>query len=154
MKTFQPKAKEVVRAWHLLDAKGQVLGRLATQAAIYLMGKHKASYSTHMDSGDFVVILNAEKVEVTGKKEGQKMYQTHSGYPGGFKEKTYQQMMAVHPERILEHAVAGMLPDNRLKDERMLRLKVVVGSTNPYQKQIDTNVTNGENTHVTNKDSE
>lgn len=136
MKTFQPKAKEVTREWHLLDAKDAILGRLATQAAIFLMGKHKATYSTHMDSGDFVVILNAEKVEVTGTKEKNKMYRTHSGYPGGFKEKTYQQMMAVHPERILEHAVSGMIPDNKLKSERMLRLKVVVGDKNPYEKQV------------------
>lgn len=136
MKTFQPKAKEVKREWHLLDAKGAVLGRLCTQAAVFLMGKHKATYSTHMDSGDFVVIINAEKVEVTGKKDQQKAYRTHSGYPGGFKEKSYQQMMAVHPERIVEHAVSGMIPDNRLKDERMLRLKVVVGDKNPYEKQL------------------
>jgi len=135
-KTFQPKAKEVEREWHLLDAKDAILGRLATQAAIFLMGKHKSTYSTHMDSGDFVVIVNAEKIEVTGKKEKDKMYRTHSGYPGGFKEKSYQQVKAVHPERILEHAVSGMLPDNRLKDERMLRLKIVVGSKNPYEKQL------------------
>lgn len=137
MKTYQPKAKEIKRQWHLLDAKGQILGRLCTQAAIFLMGKHKANYSTHMDSGDFVVIINAEKVEVTGKKDQQKAYRTHSGYPGGFKEKSYQQMMDVHPERIVEHAVLGMIPDNRLKDERMLRLKVVIGDKNPYEKQLE-----------------
>lgn len=135
-KTYQPKASEVKREWHLLDAKGATLGRLCTQAAIFLMGKHKATYSTHMDSGDFVVIINAEKVEVTGKKEGQKLYRRHSGYPGGFKEHTYQQVMAVHPERIIEHAVLGMIPDNKLKSERMLRLKVVVGDKNPYEKQL------------------
>src|SRR3990167_5146448 len=112
MKTYQPKAKEVVREWHLLDAKGEVLGRLCTKIATYLTGKHKATYSTHMDMGDFVVVLNAEKVEVTGKKDQQKVYQSHSGYPGGFKERSYQQIMDIHPERIIEHAVSGMLPNN------------------------------------------
>jgi large subunit ribosomal protein L13 len=136
MKTYQPKAKEVVREWHLLNAKGEVLGRLCTKIATYLTGKHKATYSTHMDMGDFVVVLNAEKVEVTGKKDQQKSYITHSGYPGGLKERSYRQVMDVHPERIIEHAVAGMIPDNRLKDPRMLRLKVVVGDKNPFEKQI------------------
>ena len=136
MKTYQPKAKEVVREWHLLDAKGEVLGRLCTKIATYLTGKHKATYSTHMDMGDFVVVLNAEKVEVTGKKDQQKVYQSHSGYPGGFKERSYQQIMDIHPERIIEHAVSGMLPNNRLRDPRMLRLKVVVGDKNPYEKQL------------------
>jgi large subunit ribosomal protein L13 len=136
MKTYQPKAKEVVRDWHLLDAKGEVLGRLCTKIATFLTGKHKATYSTHMDMGDFVVVLNAEKVEVTGKKDQQKAYITHSGYPGGYKEKSYRQVMDVHPERIIEHAVIGMLPNNRLRDPRMLRLKVVVGDKNPYEKQL------------------
>ena len=134
MKTFQPKAKEVKREWHLMDAKGEILGRLATQIAVFLMGKHKPSYSTHMDSGDFVVVLNAEKIEVTGKKDQKKVYRTHSGYPGGLKERSYQQVMAVHPERILGNAVAGMIPDNRLKDERLMRLKIVIGDKNPYEK--------------------
>jgi large subunit ribosomal protein L13 len=142
-KTYQPKAKEVVRSWHLLDAKGQILGRLATQIATFLMGKHKPTYSTHMDSGDFVVVLNVEKIEVTGRKENQKMYRSHSGYPGGFKEKSYKQVMAVNPERILENAVSGMIPDNRLKSDRMLRLKLVVGDKNPYEKQL--NLEKGEN---------
>jgi len=136
MKTYQPKEKEVIREWHLLDAKGEVLGRLCTKIATYLTGKHKATYSTHMDMGDFVVVVNAEKVEVTGKKGNQKVYRTHSGYPGGFKEKSYRQVMDVHPERIIEHAVLGMLPNNRLRDPRMLRLKVVVGDKNPYEKQL------------------
>ncbi len=137
MKTYQPKEKEVKRDWHLLDAKGEVLGRLSTKIATYLTGKHKANYSQHMDMGDFVVVLNAEKIEVTGKKALQKLYRRHSGYPSGYKERTYQQVMAVHPERILENAVAGMVPDNRLKDARLLRLKVVVGDKNPYTKQLE-----------------
>jgi large subunit ribosomal protein L13 len=136
LKTYQPKAKEVERKWHLLDAKGEVLGRLATKIAIYLTGKDKTTYSTHMDMGDFVVVINAEKVEVTGKKDQQKVYRTHSGYPGGLKERSYRQVMEAHPERIIEHAVLGMLPNNRLRDPRMLRLKVVVGDKNPYEKQL------------------
>ncbi len=136
MKTYQPKAKEVIREWHLLDAKGEVLGRLCTKIATYLTGKHKVNYSTQMDMGDFVVVINAEKVEVSGKKSLQKAYRTHSGYPKGFKEKSYQQVMDIHPERIIEHAVIGMLPNNRLRDPRMLRLKVVVGDKNPYEKQL------------------
>ena len=136
LKTYQPKAKEVKREWHLLDAKGKVLGRLCTEIATYLTGKHKATYSTHMDMGDFVVVLNAEKVEVTGKKDQQKSYIRHSGYPGGFKERSYQQVMDVHPERIIEHAVIGMLPNNRLRDPRMLRLKVVIGDKNPFANQF------------------
>lgn len=132
MKTFQPKESEVKRNWHLIDAKGEILGRLATKIAMILMGKTKADYSQHMDSGDFVVVLNAEKVVVTGKKSQQKVYRSHSGYPSGFKERKYSKVMEEHPERILEHAVAGMVPDNRLKAERMKRLNVVIGNENPY----------------------
>lgn len=135
-KTYQPKEKEVQRDWHLIDANREILGRLATKIATLLTGKNKATYSTHMDMGDFVVVINAEKVEVTGKKDQQKLYRRHSGYPGGYKERTFKQVMDVHPERIIENAVAGMLPDNRLKDARMLRLKVVVGDKNPYEKQL------------------
>ena len=134
-KTYQPKEKEVTRNWHLIDAKGEVLGRLSTKIANLLTGKGKTTFSNHMDMGDFVVVLNAEKVEVTGKKDQKKVYRTHSGYPGGFKEKSFQQVMDSHPERILEHSVSGMIPDNRLKDGRMLRLKLVVGDKNPYEKQ-------------------
>ncbi len=132
-KTFQPKEKEIKRAWHLIDAKGQVLGRLGTKVSGLLMGKGKATYAPHLDSGDFVVIINAEKVTVTGKKALQKVYRGHSGYPGGFKEVSFEKMLKEHPERIIEHAVKGMLPDNRLKKDRMARLKVVVGEDNPYE---------------------
>lgn len=136
MKTFQPKEKEITRSWHLLNAEDQILGRLSTQIAILLMGKHKATYSTHMDSGDYVVVLNAEKIEVTGKKASQKSYKSSSGYPGGFKDRKYSKVMKMHPERILEHAVSGMIPDNRLKDKRLARLKVIVGDKNPYEKEF------------------
>jgi len=133
MKTYQPTQKEVKRNWHLLDAKDAVLGRLATQVAVLLMGKHKAVYSAHMDSGDYVVVTNCEKVKLTGKKEEQKVYRGHSGYPGGLKEVALAKVRKEHPLRILEHAVSGMLPDNRLKADRMKRLKLIVGEKNPYK---------------------
>lgn len=132
MKTYQPKQKEVKRGWHLIDAKGQVLGRLATNVAILLMGKQKATYSTHMDSGDNVVITNAELIKTTGKKSLQKVYQSHSGYPGGFKEVTFSKMAKEHPSRIIEFAISGMLPDNRLKSDRMARLHVTKGEKHKY----------------------
>jgi len=136
MKTFSPTPKDVKREWHLIDANDQILGRLSTKIAGLLMGKGKATFSTHMDMGDFVVVINAEKIMVTGRKASQKVYITHSGYPGGFKSKKYSMMMEQHPERIIEHAVAGMLPINRLRDPRMLRLKVVAGDKNPYEKEF------------------
>lgn len=133
MKTYQPKQKEVSRNWHLIDAKGEVLGRLATKVAGLLMGKGKATFSTHMDVGDFVVVTNVEKIVVTGKKDLQKVYRSHSGYPGGLKEVSFAKMSETHPERILEHAVSGMLPDNRLKKDRLAKLKLLVGDKNPYE---------------------
>lgn len=123
MKTFQPKAKEIKRAKHVIDAQGQVLGRLASRIALLLTGKGKADYSPHLDSGDFVTVINAAKVELTGKKKLQKLYRRHSGYPGGFKEITFAQMNRERPEEVVRHAVAGMLPDNRLKKDRLARLK-------------------------------
>jgi large subunit ribosomal protein L13 len=136
MKTYQPKQKEVKKARHLLDAKDQVLGRLATKIAVLLMGKHKPNYSAHLDSGDFVTVVNCEKVKVTGKKSEQKVYRSHSGYPGGFKEVSFAKMMKEHPERIIKHAVSGMLPDNRLKKNRLARLKIIIGEKNPYKDKI------------------
>ncbi|MBP7118523.1 50S ribosomal protein L13 [Candidatus Woesebacteria bacterium] len=134
-KTYQPKASEVTRAWHLYDAKDQVLGRLASEIAMKLMGKHKPTYSAHMDSGDFVVVVNSELIAVTGRKELLKVYYGHSGYPGGFKEVAYSQVKRENPSRILELAVRRMLPVNRLRDERMARLRLVVGTENPYHGQ-------------------
>lgn len=132
-KTYQPKQKDIKRNWHVVDAKGEVLGRISTKIAQLLTGKGKADFSRHMDSGDNVVVINAEKVVLTGKKAKQKVYRSHSGYPGGFKERSFEKVMKEHPERILEHAVSGMVPDNRLKPERMKRLKIVVGDKNPYE---------------------
>ena len=131
-KTYQPKQKEIKRAWHLIDAKGEVLGRLASKVAILLMGKQKSTYSTHMDSGDNVVVINAEKIITTGKKAEQKVYRSHSGYPGGFKEVSFEKMSKEHPNRIIEFAVSGMLPDNRLKSDRMARLHVTKGEKHKY----------------------
>ncbi len=137
MRTYQPSSKEIKRVWRVMDAKDQILGRFATEVAKVLIGKDKVTYSTHMDSGDSVVILNSEKVRVTGRKASQKVYRSHSGYPGGFRERKFQKVMSEHPERILENAIKGMLPDNKLKDKRMGRLRVVVGDKNPYSDKIE-----------------
>jgi large subunit ribosomal protein L13 len=123
-KTYQPKAKDIKRNWHLVDARDKVLGRLSTEIAIYLMGKHKSGYSTHMDSGDYVVVINAKDVRLTGNKENQKTYVRHSGYPGGYKEIKISKLRSESPAKIIEHSVSGMLPENRLKRKRLVRLKV------------------------------
>lgn len=127
MKTDQLKKEEIKRQRHNLDAKDQILGRLATQIAGLLVGKGKSEYAFHLDVGDFVKVVNVEKVTVTGKKEVQKLYRRHSGYPGGFKVVNLAMMRQKHPERILKFAVAGMLPDNRLKKARLARLELVIG---------------------------
>lgn len=136
-KTYQPKVAEIKRNWHLIDAKAEVLGRLATKIATLLIGKHKADYSAHLDSGDFVVVINADKVTLTGKKTSQKRYYRHSGYPGGFKEISFEKMFSEKPARVIQLAVSGMLPDNRLKKGRMGRLKVTSGDHNPYQNRFE-----------------
>lgn len=133
MRTYQPKAKDIKRNWHLIDAKGQILGRIASGIVKYLIGKNKVSYVPHLDMGDYVVLLNSEKVKVSGKKEEQKKYYRHSGYPSGFKEVSYSKLKAKQPERIIMLAVKRMLPANRLRDKRMNRLKVIIGEKNPYQ---------------------
>src|SRR4030042_2518571 len=132
MKTYQPKKKEVEREWHLVDVKGKVLGRVASDIAMKLMGKNKVDYSSHMDNGSYVVVINAKGIVVTGKKEKQKVYRSHSGYPGGFKEVKYAKMFSESPAKIIQLAVKGMLPDNRLKDKRLARLKVFSGEKHPY----------------------
>lgn len=136
MRTYHTKLTDIKRKWHLFDAKDFVLGRLSTQASHLLMGKQKPNYSTNVDSGDYVVVINAEKVKLTGKKSLQKVYRSHSGYPGGFKEISFEKMLNDHPERIIENAVSGMLPDNRLKKNRMSRLKAVKGPENPYESKF------------------
>lgn len=140
MKTYQPKQKDVKREWHLIDVKGEVLGRTATRIATFLMGKHKATYSNHMDMGDWVVVKNADKIELTGKKREKKVYYTHSGYPGGLKEIKVSKLLKERPEKVIEKAVYGMLPDNRLKSKRMNRLKIYAGDRNPYAGKFEKEV--------------
>ncbi|HZK42062.1 MAG TPA: 50S ribosomal protein L13 [Clostridia bacterium] len=135
MKTYMPKASEIDRKWYLVDAEGMVLGRLATEIASILRGKNKAEYTPHMDMGDFVVVVNADKVVLTGKKEQQKLYRRHSGYPGGLREIPYERMMEKHPERVLENAVRGMLPKNTLGRAMFRKLKVYAGPNHKQQAQ-------------------
>ena len=136
MKSYTQKQSEVQRDWYIVDAEDQVLGRLSTQIATLLRGKHKPTFTPHIDGGDFVVVVNAEKIRVTGRKAGQKMYYRHSGYPGGFKKITYQRMMASHPDRIIRFAVKGMIPKTRLGRQLMGKLKVYAGPTHPHAAQL------------------
>lgn len=134
-KTFLPQKDAIEKKWWLVDAEGVVLGRLATRVADILRGKDKATYTPFFDTGDFVIIVNADKVKLTGNKEEQKMYYRHSGYMGGLKETTYKHMMAKHPERIVTHAVRGMLPKNRLNRKILTKLKVYAGSEHKHRAQ-------------------
>jgi large subunit ribosomal protein L13 len=136
MKTYSTKAKDVEHQWHVIDASGKTLGKLATQVANLLMGKHKPTFVPYLDTGDFVIVLNATKVKVTGKKPKQKTYYRHSLYPGGLKAETYEEMMATHPTRVIEHAVRGMLPHNRLGRAMFKKLKVYAGDSHPHQAQV------------------
>jgi large subunit ribosomal protein L13 len=136
MKTYSTKASDIKRQWHVIDASGKVLGKVATQAANLLMGKHNPLFSRHLDAGDYVVVTNAEKVRVTGNKLEQKFYYRHSGYPGGLKAVSLEEMLAASPDRVIEHAVKGMLPHNRLEAGMMKRLKVFAGEAHPYRGQI------------------
>jgi len=138
MKTYSTKASDIQRQWHVIDASGKVLGKLATQAATLLMGKHKPIFSPHLDTGDFVVIINAEKVQVSGGKEEKKVYYRHSGYPGGLKSVRLEEMMQTDPTRVIEKAVKGMLPTNRLRPVRLKKLKVYVGEAHPHLAQTGT----------------
>ena len=135
MKTYMPKASDVERNWYLVDAEGQVLGRLATGIATILRGKNKPEFTPHMDMGDFVVVVNADKVVLTGKKEQQKIYYRHTGYPSGLRKVPYERMMAKHPERVLESAVRGMLPKNSLGRAMFRKLKVYAGPNHNNQAQ-------------------
>jgi len=135
MKTYSTKASDIERQWHVIDASDKVLGRLATQVASLLMGKHKPIFSRNLDTGDFVVIINADKVRVTGNKAEQKLYYRHSGYPGGLKSISLEKMMQTYPTRVIEHAVKGMLPHNRLGSKMMKKLKVYAGEAHPHLAQ-------------------
>ena len=131
MKTVSVKAGDIKREWHTIDAADEVLGKLATRAANLLMGKHKPLFSRNADVGDFVVVTNAAKIQVTGNKAGQKLYRSHSGYPGGLKTVSMDKMMETYPERVIEHAVKGMLPKNHLNAKMMKRLRVYKGEAHP-----------------------
>jgi len=135
MSTSFPSAKEIRRAWHVIDAGNKVLGRVASQAATLLMGKHKPIYTPFLDTGDHVIIINAAKVRLTGAKEEQKVYRRHSGYPGGLVEITARKMRAARPERLVELAVAGMLPKTKLGKRMFRKLKVYAGDMHPHQAQ-------------------
>lgn len=135
MRTYMAKAQEVERKWYVLDATGKPLGRLATEAARLLKGKHKPTYTPHVDTGDFVIVINADKAILTGKKMDQKIMYKHSGYVGGLKEIPYRKLMAEKPERAVEAAVRGMLPKNRLGRKMIKKMKVYAGAEHLHQAQ-------------------
>jgi large subunit ribosomal protein L13 len=135
VRTFTAKTSEIERKWYVVDARGQTLGRLASRIAPILRGKHKPVYTPHLDCGDFVIVVNAEKVRVTGRKMDQKFYHRHSGYPGGLSSISLRDQLAQHPERVLEAAVKGMLPKNKLGRRMMKKLKVYAGDSHPHQAQ-------------------
>lgn len=136
MKTYNLKGGEIQKDWQVIDAEGQVLGRLATHVAAILQGKHKPSYSPHLDMGDFVVIINASKVRLTGKKVDDKIYYRHTGYMGGLKETTLGEMLQRKPERVIELAVRGMLPRNKLARHLLNHMKVYAGPEHPHGAQV------------------
>lgn len=134
--SFQQKKEAVKRNWHLIDVKGQILGKSATQIATLLIGKHKPTYTSHVDGGDYVVVINAAEVAVTGKKRTDKIYYTHSQFPGGLKAESFDKKLARQPKQIIENAVWGMVPGNKLRDPRMKRLKVFAGAEHPYTNEL------------------
>jgi large subunit ribosomal protein L13 len=135
LKTFSPRQQDIVSKWYLVDAKNQVLGRLASQVARILRGKHKPIFAPHADVGDHVIIINAEKIRVTGKKTQQKRYTRHTGYPSGLRETSYEDILAKYPERILEHAIKGMLPKNRLGRKIFKKVRIYAGEQHPHTAQ-------------------
>jgi len=136
VKTYSVKKSDIIRQWHVLDATDQILGRLASKAAGLLLGKHKPMFVRNLDTGDYVVITNAKKIRFTGNKAEQKFYYRHSGYPGGFKVISLEAMMEAHPTRVIEHAVKGMLPHNRLGDKMLKKLRIYVGEAPAELTQI------------------
>ena len=138
MKTYTPKENELKREWFVVDAGGQILGRLASKLAHRLRGKHKPEFAPHVDNGDFLVVINAAKVAVTGKKLDQKMYYKHTNYPGGLKERSLRQMLDKKPEEVIRAAVKGMLPKNRLARRLLTKLKVYAGTEHPHAPQKPT----------------
>jgi large subunit ribosomal protein L13 len=138
VRTYSPKATDVDRRWHVIDATDVVLGRLASHAAALIRGKHKAMFAPHVDTGDFVIIVNADKIALTGNKREQKMAYRHSGYPGGLRTVSYAQLLEKDPRRAVEKAVRGMLPHNRLGRQLIGKLKVYAGPDHPHQAQQPT----------------
>jgi large subunit ribosomal protein L13 len=136
IKTHVTKAKDIHRNWHLIDAKDQALGRLASQIAQLLIGKSKTDYVAYLDCGDWVVVINAAKIELTGRKPVQKIYHSHSGYPGGYRQVTFAQQMANDPRQVIRHAVNGMLPKNKLRDPRLARLKVFADEKHDFEDKL------------------
>ena len=135
MKTFMAKKEEIEKKWYIVDASDKIVGRLATKIATILRGKHKPSFTPHVDTGDFVIVVNAEKVKFTGNKLDQKKYYKHTGYMGGIKETTAKDMIQKKPEEIIRHAVKGMLPKNRLGRKLLKKLKIYRGEEHPHQAQ-------------------
>lgn len=135
MKSYMAKANEIERKWYVIDAEGKVLGRLASEIASVLRGKRKPIFTPHVDCGDFVIVINADKVVLTGNKLNQKIYAYHTGYPGGRREVVYAEMMEKRPEKVIELAVKGMLPKNRLGRKMIKKLKVYTGSEHPHTAQ-------------------
>lgn len=139
MSTVSVSSKDIKRQWHLVDAKDKILGRLATEVATLLMGKHKPEYVPYLDQGDFVVVTNAAQVKVSGKKSAQKKYVRHSGYPGGLKSETFEQLIKRQPTKVIEHAIKGMLPKNKLGRQMVKKLKVFADDKHSYIKQLGAN---------------
>ena len=135
MKTYSAKPGEVTREWYLVDAEGKTLGRLATQIADTLRGKRKPQYTPHVDTGDFVIVVNADKIQVTGNKLDQKRYYRHSGYPGGLRSRTLREQLDRRPEEVIRKAVKGMLPRNRLSRAQLRKLKIYAGPEHPHTAQ-------------------
>jgi large subunit ribosomal protein L13 len=135
VRTFTAKVAEIRREWYVVDAEGQTLGRLASKIAPILKGKHKPTYTPHLDCGDFVIVVNAQKLRVTGRKLDQKFYYHHSGYPGGIKSISLRDQLDRHPDRVIEAAIRGMLPKNRLGRRMIKKLKVYAGASHPHQAQ-------------------
>ncbi|CAB4339199.1 MAG: 50S ribosomal protein L13 [Actinobacteria bacterium] len=138
MRTYTPKPGDVERQWHVIDATDIVLGRLASQIAVLLRGKHKATFAPHVDTGDFVIVINAEKVSLSGSKKQTKMDYRHSGFPGGLRATSYSELLATNPRRAIEKAVKGMLPHNKLSNAQISKLKVYAGGTHPHTAQHPT----------------
>lgn len=138
-KTHKTRAKDIKRHWHLVDLNDKILGRESTKIASLLIGKNKPYFTPHLDCGDYVVVINAKNAKVSGRKTKQKMYYHHSGYPGGFKQRTFEQLLAKTPKRIIELAVKGMLPKNKLRDRRIRRMKVFLDNKHPYSDKFPKN---------------